>query len=164
MDPRKWLPTLPLYGAPACVYCGNPADTSDHTPPRCLLRANLPKGLQVMVIPACLGCNSGFSEDENRTAAVVSTLSFTASDRDAVAAGGSVFSALQRDAALRTFIHSRLGNDGIFHPDAEVLATISRVMRKTVVGLLFHEFGRVVPIRDVELVAIEHNKNVNRRR
>lgn len=147
MDPRKWLPILPLYGAPACVYCGNPADTSDHTPPRCLLPAMLPDGLQVMSVPACSGCNSGFSEDEKRTAAVVSTVSFAASDRDAVAAGGSVCAALQRDAALRTFIHSRLGIGGIFHPDAEVIATISCVMRKTAVGLLFHEFGRVVPMQ-----------------
>ncbi len=161
MDPRKWFPSLPLFGMRACVYCGNPADTSDHTPPRCLLPTPLPQNIQAMTLPACSDCNVGFSQDELRTAAVVCTVSFTETDRRAVALGGWLFSAMERDQSLREFILSRLGSDGIFRVDEVVTTTLSRVMTKTAVGLLFHEFGHLVPMTAIRIVAIEHTRNVN---
>src|SRR5664279_4245732 len=69
MDPGKWLPALPLFGSLVCVYCGGPADTSDHTPPLCLLPKPWPGNVQVMTVPACSKCNGEFSQDEMRTAA-----------------------------------------------------------------------------------------------
>lgn len=161
MDFRKWFPGLPLFGTRSCVYCGGPADTSDHTPPRCLLPAPLPHDLQVMTIPACAGCNGGFSQDELRTAAIICTVSFSAADQVAVAPGGWVHAAMGRDEGLRHFVGTRLGADGIFRPDQAVLATISRIMTKTVVGLLFHEFGRVVPMDEIRVMAIEHTRNTS---
>jgi len=161
MDPRKWLPRLPLFRAPACVYCGGPADTSDHTPPRCLLPKKLPETVQAMTVPACTPCNGGFSADELRVAAVVCTVSFTQNDREAVAPGGWVHSAMQADRALQEFISSRLGDDGIFRPDQIVYETVSRIMVKTAAGLLFHEFGRLVPLDKLCIVALEHAKNVH---
>ena len=95
-----------------------------------------------------------------RTAAVVCTVSFTDGDRIAVAPGGWVHSAMQRDIALRDFINTRFGADGVFRPDGAVMEAISRVMTKTAAGLLFHEFGRMVPLRDIALVAVEHAQNV----
>jgi hypothetical protein len=159
MDRRKWFPAMPLFGAPACCYCGGPANSSDHTPPRCLLPKTLPNNLQAMTIPACTTCNSGYSDDEMRVAAIVSTVSFTPQDREAVRAGGWVHSALQTDRALNNFISSRLGADGIFRPDAQVLQLITRIMAKTLTGLLFHEFGRIVPTSEVEIIAVEHAEN-----
>lgn len=161
MDPRKWFPSMPLFGKRACVYCGGPADTSDHTPPRSLLPTPFPEGVQAMTLPACTSCNGGFSQDEIRTAAVVCTVSFTAGDRNAVAPGGWLHSAMERDASLREFIASRLGADGIFRPDQAVIATVSRIMTKTTVGLLFHEFGRLVPMSDIYVVTIEHVRNMS---
>lgn len=161
MDFRKWSQGLPLFGTRPCVYCGGSADTSDHTPPRCLLPAPLPHDLQVMTVPACAACNGGFSEDELRTAAIICTVSFSATDQAAVAPGGWVHAAMERDEGLRHFICARLGDDGIFQPDHTVFVTISRVMTKTVVGLLFHEFGRIVPLHEISVLAIEHAMNVN---
>lgn len=161
MDRRKWFPTLPLFRAPACCYCGGPADTSDHTPPRCLLPKKLPNNVQAMTIPACSACNGGYSADEMRVAAIVSTVSFMQHARDAVAIGGWVHSALQRDAALGDFIGSRLGIDGIFHPDEAVFQAISRIMAKTATGLLFYEFGRLTAPNRVEIIAIEHTENIH---
>ena len=161
MDPRKWLPSLPLFGKRGCVYCGGPADTSDHTPPRSLLPTPFPEGVQAMTLPACSSCNGGFSQDEIRTAAVVCTVSFTAADQRAVAPGGWLYAAMERDASLHDFISSRLGADGIFRPDQAVMATISRTMARTAVGLLFHEFGRLVPMNEIRIVAVEHTRNTN---
>jgi hypothetical protein len=160
MDPRKWLPSLPLFGSLACVYCGGSADTSDHTPPQCLLPKPLPTHVQVMTVPACSQCNGEFSQDEMRTAAVLCTVSFSKADQVAIAPGGWVHSAMQRDSALRDFVGKRLGADGVFHPDAPVFEAISRVMTKTAAGLLFHEFGRMVPLRDVAFIGVEHARNV----
>jgi hypothetical protein len=161
MDPRKWLPSLPLFGSFACVYCGGPADTWDHTPPRCLLPKPLPGKVQAMTVPACSGCNNGFSQDEMRTAAVVCTVSFTHADRVAVAAGGWVRLAMERDSSLSDFVSTRLGADGVFRADAVIIEVILRIMTKTAVGLLFHEFGRIVPLAHISLVAVEHFKNVH---
>jgi len=114
-----------------------------------------------MTLPACSPCNGRFSQDEMKTAAVVCTVSFTAADRLAVAPGGWIHSAMERDASLRDFISSRLGADGIFRPDQAVLDAISRTMTKTTAGLLFHEFGRVVPMDNIQIVSVQHTKNVH---
>jgi len=66
-----------------------------------------------------------------------------------------------RRKAMRDFINARLGSDGIFRPDQAVITTIARVMTKTTTGLLFHEYGRLVPIDEIEVIAIEHAKNVD---
>ncbi len=160
MDPRRWLPSLPLFGSLACVYCGGPADTSDHTPPRCLLPKSLPGHVQAMTVPACSQCNGKFSQDEMRTAAVLCTVSFSKADQVAVAPGGWVHSKMQKDSALRDFVGKRLGADGVFRPDAPVFETISRVMTKTAAGLLFHGFGRIVPLRKMTFIGVEHARNV----
>ena len=68
---------------------------------------------------------------------------------------------MQTDRALSEFISSRLGDDGIFRPDAPVIEVISRIMAKTTTGLLFHEFGRLVPTNRVAMIAVEHTQNTH---
>src|SRR5690242_9639451 len=108
MDTRKWLPSLPLFGRSTCVYCGGAATTSDHTPPRCFLPRELPAKIQLMTVPACPPCNQSFQLDELRTAAMICTVSFTEYDRAALAEGGWMYRASQRDRRLRNFIERRL--------------------------------------------------------
>jgi hypothetical protein len=114
-----------------------------------------------MTVPACSACNGGFSADEMRVAAVVCTVSFTQDDRQAVAPGGRVYLALQSDRGLQEFVGSRLNADGIFFADQVVHQTLARIMAKTAAGLLFHEFGRLVPLDLVRIIAMEHAKNVH---
>lgn len=46
--------------AKACVYCGKPAGrTKDHVPPKSIFLDPLPR--QLVTVPACESCNSGFS-------------------------------------------------------------------------------------------------------
>jgi hypothetical protein len=117
-----------------------------------------------MTVPACSECNVGFSQDELRTAAVVSTVSFLEADRIAVAPGGRIYEQMERDLQLSHFVRSRLGQNGIFRADRTVQAVIARVMTKTAAGLLFYEFGRTVPLSDLSVLAIEHSKKPIHRR
>lgn len=161
MNPNKWISRLPLFGTPICVYCGGAANSSDHTPPRCFLPRKLPIKLQVMTVPACTACNVAFSNDELRAAAVICSVSFTSADREAVAEGGWVYGAMERDKALKRFINERLDANGYFQVDQTVIETLSRIFVKTAVGLLFFEFGRILNRGDISLLALEHAKNVD---
>jgi hypothetical protein len=89
---------------------------------------------------------------------VICTVSFTVADREAVDTGGWIHKAFQRDNKLRSFIQKRLGADGIFRADEEVLNTIHRILKKTALGLLFYEFGRIVRLSDLTVIAVEHAK------
>ncbi|WRS26141.1 hypothetical protein U6B65_07170 [Oscillospiraceae bacterium MB08-C2-2] len=46
-----------------CIYCGKPAETRDHVPPKCFLDEPYPA--QLKTVSACLQCNNGFSKDED---------------------------------------------------------------------------------------------------
>ena len=114
-----------------------------------------------MTVPACARCNVDFSLDEKRVAAVICTVSFTAADQLAVAPGGWMHQEIQADIALKSFIQTRLGQDGIFQVDQLVVEALRRVMAKTAVGLLFHEFGRAIPLNDIQLIGVEHARNID---
>jgi hypothetical protein len=45
-----------------CVYCGNIAETREHSPSKVFLSTPYPDNLPV--VPACFDCNNGFSSDE----------------------------------------------------------------------------------------------------
>jgi hypothetical protein len=47
-----------------CVYCGAPATSNDHVPPRGLFLPPLPSNL--IAVPACVACNNGASVDDER--------------------------------------------------------------------------------------------------
>lgn len=114
-----------------------------------------------MTVPACARCNVQFSADEKRAAAILGTVSFTSADRLAVAPGGWMYQTIHADVALRHFMGAHLGQDGIFHVDESVVQILRRVMTKTAVGLLFYEFGRAIPPKKVQLVGIEHSRNID---
>ena len=45
-----------------CIYCGSPATTREHVPSKAFLVEPYPENLAT--VPACFGCNNGFSDDE----------------------------------------------------------------------------------------------------
>ncbi len=114
-----------------------------------------------MTIPACKDCNNKYSNDELRAAALICTVSFTKTDIEATGAGGWVHAALEQDNALKGFINSRLREGGVFIPDQEAVDVLARVAQKTAAGLLFYEFGRIMRPHQLEVVAVEHAKNVH---
>lgn len=46
-----------------CIYCGQPADTREHIPPKQFFKGIAEKSL--IVVPSCLACNKGFQKDED---------------------------------------------------------------------------------------------------
>ncbi|MBO0698344.1 MAG: hypothetical protein J2P46_08125 [Zavarzinella sp.] len=48
--------------AKLCVYCGSPADTVDHVPPKAIVPE--PARNSIITVPACRACNNRFSKDD----------------------------------------------------------------------------------------------------
>lgn len=55
-----------------CIYCGELAETREHTPSKTLLIKPFPDNLPT--IPACFKCNNGFSDDEKYVACYLDVL------------------------------------------------------------------------------------------
>ena len=47
-----------------CVYCGEASQTKDHVPPRGIFGDAVPSGVNLITVPACIACNSGYSADD----------------------------------------------------------------------------------------------------
>lgn len=72
MDPRHLHNRNGLderLAAACCAHCGGQPDTVDHVPSRVLLDDPLPDDLPI--VPACRGCNRGFSVDEEYLACLI---------------------------------------------------------------------------------------------
>src|SRR5690349_2666440 len=82
---------------PTCIYCGCPADSRDHVPPKSFLERPFPAQLQT--VPACSECNRGFSLDEEYFISVVASVS-TAPTLVARITEGSVARAFRRSPGL----------------------------------------------------------------
>jgi hypothetical protein len=160
MDTRKSLPEAPLFGAHLCVYCGDLADTRDHTPPRCFVRPPLPQTLNLMTLPACTKCNSCFSFDENVVKSVMALVSSQADLVQDRQPGGRVDRALARDGRLRSFIEAHRQPDGNYALTGEMAACFDRVFCKTVQGLFYGLYERVVPKDQLALLSVEDQRFV----
>lgn len=156
MNTRSRLPQVPLSGARRCVYCTEPATTSDHAPPRCLLRRPLPSNL--LTLPACAKCNSGFSFDENVVRALLALIS---THPDLVAErgpDGRLTRALERDRNLRGILERSRQPDGNYALTEELLASLNRVFCKTVQGLFFGLYQRLLEPEGITLLRIENSR------
>ncbi len=156
MDTRSHLLGSSLFGTKSCVYCGGDGDTNDHAPPRCFLRRPLPSNL--ITLPACKKCNSGFSFDED----VVKTLiALTSMHLDLIAErqpGGRIERAMARDKRFRSVLENARRVDGSYELTGELLASFDRVMKKTVQGLFFGLYERLVPRDEIEVLLISEQR------
>jgi hypothetical protein len=158
MDTRDTLPKSPLFGKHLCVYCGGLADTKDHAPSRCFLRRPLPSNL--MTLPACKTCNVRFSTDENIVTIVMALTSAQSDLRRDCEPGGRVHRALERDSRLRSLIESHRRADGNYELSGELLGSFDRVFRKTVQGLFYGLYHRIVPKDELAILSIEDQRFV----
>jgi hypothetical protein len=53
-----------LVAPKVCVFCGRPATTRDHVPPKAFFLPPRPENL--VTVPACASCNNGASESDDR--------------------------------------------------------------------------------------------------
>lgn len=138
-----------------CTYCGTVGPlTNDHVPPKGLF----PKGTwpDLIKVPACASCNAGFSKDDEYFRMMLTIREDVAEH----AAAQEPLAAVQRSlrkpakaklaaAAARNVRSSEKWKSGIFLGEKPAYAVdmerVAGVVRRTVLGLFFHEFGRRLP-------------------
>ncbi len=59
--------------AKTCAYCGRPAETRDHIPPKALFPQPLPDAVELVTVPCCHQCNQGVADDDKYFATVLSS-------------------------------------------------------------------------------------------
>ena len=138
-----------------CVYCGKLASTRDHVPSRCLLERPFPKNL--ITVPCCQRCNRNFSLDEEYFLVALAQVGFCPTLMSKVDAGGVVYRALEKSAALDDMIFRSLtaGENGtvIFHPE---LDRMTNVVQKIACGLFFHRYSRRPNLNSFYPIGIFH--------
>lgn len=159
MDTRSSLPDSTVSRSKVCVYCGQRADSNDHAPPRCFLRKPLPSNL--ITLPSCKRCNTGFSFDEQ----VVKTLIALTSEQPELVAermpGGRVDRALARDARLRRVLENATRDDGNYELKGDLQVSFDRVIRKTVRGLFFGLYERVISDEDLSFILVADQRHAS---
>ena len=161
MDTRRHLPFAPLFNTNLCVYCGSPADTNDHAPPRCLLTEPVPNAVNLVTLPACRRCNNEYSKDENLVKAILCNVSFEYDLRVQTKAGGKVYRAMQRDYRLRQRVDGAFDENGWFHVDKGMFDALDRVFKKAVIGLYFARYGVIVCGDQIVTLNIDHSKRIS---
>lgn len=159
MDTRSRLPDAPLFGRERCVYCPDVATTNDHAPPRCLLQRPLPSNL--LTFPACSKCNTGFSFDENVVRALLTLVSTHPDLLEERTPNGRLTRALERDHKLRGILERSRQSDGNFGLTDELLWSLHRVFCKTVQGLFYGLYERLVEPEGLKLLRIENSRLIS---
>lgn len=159
MDTRSRLPEMPLSGERRCVYCPESATTSDHAPPRCLLRRPLPSNL--LTLPACAKCNSGFSFHENVVRALLTLISTHPELVAERGPDGRLARAFERDQTLRGILERSRQPDGNYGLTDELLSSLHRVFCKTVQGLFYGLYERLVEPEGITLLRIENSRIIS---
>ena len=148
--------------AKVCTYCGGPATTVDHVPPKNMFPPPRPT---LVTVPSCFDCNNGASGDDDKFRTFISLR---------VGAGSANTLALWKNGAFRSLVHNKrelrrvaetMEDHPVYSPGGLYLGrattalfeqephdrTIERIAR----GLYFHEFREPLP-RDcpVEVMTI----------
>jgi hypothetical protein len=138
-----------------CVYCGAGGNlTKDHIPPKCLF-ANRPSNL--ITVPSCEPCNKGFSLDDEYFRLALTSRGDTGDHPEAQLVSERAVQRISRPQA-RGFLESVFNSlttielktpAGLYLGDAPGfmadLGRLSRVARRVITGLYFHEFGERLP-------------------
>ena len=128
-----------------CSYCRREATTNDHVVPRCLLEKPYPANL--LTIPSCYTCNTGFKQDEEYFLAVMAQSGFAPTLMSKLDENGVVDRMLQKSPGLDSCIQGslRATEDGrvIIIPDE---IRIAAVARKVAFGLYCHRYTKKSPL------------------
>lgn len=137
----------------ACVYCGRPADTRDHAPPKTLLERKYPPNL--FAVWACGPCNRGFARDEEYFIAVLSQIATAPTLSARIAEGGSVDRALTRSPGLdRRIINSLSVSDNgrvMLQPERD---RVNRIVAKIAFGIFIRRYGVVPAPEEVQPIGL----------
>lgn len=152
MNTRFGLPRTDFGSRNRCVYCPNVANSKDHAPPKTLLRRPLPSNL--ITLPACQSCNYGFSFDEQVVRTIIVLSSSHPDLVRARAQGGEIDRALSRNQKLQAVLERSRGRDGNYVVNTEILSSFERVAFKTVRGLFYGLYRRLISNNELSLLCV----------
>jgi len=136
-----------------CLYCGCPADSREHVPPKALLEEPWPNNLRT--VPACGECNRSWSLDEEYLAIVLAHVGHAPHLTAKVEDGGKFDRALKSSPSLDDRIIRSLSvaddGRGQFQPEME---RITKVVEKVAFGLHALRYGRGASRSDFSCIAI----------
>jgi hypothetical protein len=151
-----------------CAYCGQPATTRDHVPPKGLFTPPLPKNL--ITVPACGDCNHGASDDDLifRNELSIMAGSFGESAKAAERLPRSIRRIRRNRATLKRMVLNakpveRYSVGGIYlglgYAVPVAPGVQQRVIRRIVRGFYWHHFGSsLTDDIHIELVFIDKRK------
>jgi hypothetical protein len=140
-----------------CVYCKGPHESSDHSPPKCLLMWPPSPGMKVLTLPSCSQCNQATSRYENLVWVVLALVGRHSVLADYCSPGGKVDRAFAQDPSLRVVVEGCKNLEGHFTFTGEIYTAFDRVLRKTAQGLYYGLYGRVPMLDKFKLLSIEHS-------
>jgi hypothetical protein len=137
-----------------CVYCGNPATTSDHVPPKLLLVKPYPKNMGT--VPSCSTCNQGASLDEQYFLALLGQFSESPAIAKQISEGGTIDRALARAPGFEGRLLEALSIDEetgmvVIRPEMD---RVHLIVRKIAFGLFVRRFGQVPSIEVIGPVGV----------
>ena len=135
-----------------CVYCGLPANTRDHVPPKCLLEKPYPANLRW--VPSCEKCNTGFSLDEQYFLILLGQIGLTNALLQKTEMGGVIDRTLERAPKLdeRLIASLETDEDGRILVRPEI-ARVNRVIQKVGLGCFILRYGRIPRLEKLVPVA-----------
>ena len=111
-------------------------------PPRTFLERPFPQNL--LTVPSCIKCNSGFSKDEQYVLILIAHISTASTLTSKLEAGGTVDRALSRAPALDERIIESLEVDGTGRINIQPeLNRVNRILEKISLGLFAHRYSRI---------------------
>ena len=139
-----------------CVYCKGPYESSDHSPPKCLLSWPPAPGAKVLTLPACTQCNQSTSRQESIVSIVLALVGRHPILKEYRSEGGKVDRAFAHDPSLRIIIEACKNADGNYDLGGEAQTAFDRILRKAAQGLYYGLYDRVPPLEEFQLLSIEH--------
>lgn len=113
-----------------CAYCKGPNESSDHSPPKCLLIWPPLLGAKILTLPCCLQCNQSTSRYENIVWIVLALVGRHPILAQYRAAGGKVDRAFAQDSSLREAIDRCRNSQGNYQICSEVSTAYSGKLPK----------------------------------
>lgn len=166
-------PSRPL----SCIYCqSQPANTVDHVPPELIFAKPYPPDLNLITVPACVSCNSGFQRDDEYFRAVLAMRADIEPQSGAANLIERTVRGLRRDAAsgLREYLKGTLttkavySEAGIYLGDADAYEVdnerLVTTLRRIVRGLYWHERRVVLPLDATIYVHLTLDEDDDQRR
>lgn len=140
----------------ACIFCGQPADTKEHIPPKQFFKSIPEKSL--ITVPSCLVCNSGFQKDEDFFRQFWVSMLMERSPVAKQLMNNEVSRSIQRTPALGWQMFNQmslvdlvtpagihLGKKTAYQVSDSDASRINSIVTKIIKGLFYNQFKKTIP-------------------